>query len=216
MRSATFAYTPHEQAVDRWLHCAGFAAALCGSAALMVAATEQTHALTVVCVSVYVAGLITMIGGSALYNLTAPSPRKEWFRRLDHAGIFLMIAGTYTPFALVRMGDPWGIGIGAFVWLAAGAGIALKLLYPRRYERLSIALYLALGWIILIALEPLFDAVSLPTFVLLGVGGVLYSLGVIFHVSHRLPYHNAVWHGFVLGAAACHFVAVLNGIVGAA
>jgi hemolysin III len=216
MITATLSYTRSEQLVDRWIHYAGLVAALIGSVALIGAAAEQRRSLTLVCVAIYAVGLIAMIGSSALYNLAEPSPRKEWLRRLDHAGIFLMIAGTYTPFALIRMGDRWGFGIAAVVWLTAVAGIALKLLYPRRFERLSLALYLALGWIILIALEPLFHAVSLSAFILLAVGGILYSLGVLFHLADRLPYHNAVWHVFVLGAAACHFVAVLNGVVRAA
>ena len=117
---------------------------------LIVAAAERERALTIVSVAIYGAGLLGMIGASALYNLAAPSRRKELLRRLDHAAIFLMIAGTYTPFTLVRMGGDWGLGIAIFVWLAAVAGIALKLLYPRRLEGLSILLYLAIGWAILV------------------------------------------------------------------
>jgi hemolysin III len=206
-------YSRGERMADRAVHYAGLVAALVGSVVLIVAAAERERALTIVSVCIYGVGLLGMIGASALYNFAEPSRRKEWFRRLDHAAIFLMIAGTYTPFALVPMGGGWGLGIVVFVWLVAIAGIALKLLYPRRLERLSIALYLALGWIILVALEPLTDAVSLPTIILLGVGGLLYSVGVVFHVWRRLPYHNAVWHAFVVGAACCHWVAVLNGVV---
>ncbi len=216
MQSLTPTYGRGERMVDRGVHYAGLLAALIGSIVLIVAAAERERALTIVSVAVYGVGLLGMIGASALYNFAAPSRRKEWFRRLDHAAIFLMIAGTYTPFALVRMGGGWGLGIAIFVWVAAVAGIALKLLYPRRFERLSILLYLALGWIILVALAPLFQAVSLPAIILLGIGGLLYSVGVLFHLWRRLPYHNAVWHGFVIGAAACHWVAVLNGVVRAA
>ncbi|HZF33389.1 MAG TPA: hemolysin III family protein, partial [Candidatus Angelobacter sp.] len=117
---------------------------------------------------------------------------------------------------LVRMGGEWGFGIAIFVWLAAIAGIALKLLYPRRLEGLSIVLYLAIGWAILVGLRPLFAAVPLPAIVMLGIGGLLYSIGVVFHLWHRLPYHNAIWHGFVLAATGCQWVAVLNGVVRAA
>ncbi len=216
MQTLTPTYGRGERIVDRGVHYAGLLAALIGSIVLIVAAAERERALTIVSVAVYGVGLLGMIGASALYNFAAPSRRKEWYRRLDHAGIFLMIAGTYTPFALVRMGGGWGLGIAIFVWVAAVAGIALKLLYPRRFERLSILLYLALGWIILVALAPLFQAVSLPAIILLGIGGLLYSVGVLFHLWRRLPYHNAVWHGFVIGAAACHWVAVLNGVVRAA
>jgi hemolysin III len=216
MQSLTPTYGRGEQMVDRGIHYAGLLAALIGSIVLIVAAAERERALTIVSVAVYGVGLLGMIGASALYNFAAPSRRKEWYRRLDHAGIFLMIAGTYTPFALVRMGGGWGLGIAIFVWVAAVAGIALKLLYPRRFEGISIVLYLALGWVILVALGPLLHAVSLPAIILLGVGGLLYSLGVVFHLWRRLPYHNAVWHGFVIGAAACHWVAVLDSVVRAA
>jgi hemolysin III len=167
----------------------------------------------IVSVAVYGLGLLAMIGASALYNFAAASRRKEWFRRCDHAAIFLMIAGTYTPFALVRMGGAWGIGIAGFVWLVAVAGIALKFLYPRRLEGISILLYLALGWVILAALEPLFAGVPLSAIILIAIGGLLYSFGVLFHLWRRLPYHNAIWHGFVLSAAACHWAAVLDGVV---
>ena len=216
MHILTPTYGRGERIADRCVHYAGLAAGLLGAIVLIVAAAERERALTIVSVAIYGVGLLGMIGGSALYNFAEPSRRKEWFRRLDHAAVFLMIAGTYTPFALVRMGGGWGLGIAIFVWLGAVVGIALKLLYPRRFEGLSIMLYLALGWAILVALGPLFDAVSLAAIILLGVGGLLYSVGIVFHLWHGLPYHNAVWHGFVLGAAGCHWVAVLDGVVRAA
>jgi hemolysin III len=216
MRTDTRAYGRGEQIADRYVHFAGLAAGLVGSVTLVAAAAERARALMIVSVAVYGIGLVCMIGASALYNIAAASRRREWFRRLDHAAIFLMIAGTYTPFTLVRMGGPWGHGIAVFVWLAAVTGIALKLLYPRRLEGLSILLYLAIGWAILVGLKPLFAAVPLPAIILIGVGGLLYSFGVVFHLWHRLPYHNAIWHACVLGAAACHWVAVLNGVVRAA
>jgi hemolysin III len=212
LRMAAPSQTRGELIADRCVHYAGLVTAVVGSVVLVVAAAERERALTIVSVAVYGLGLLAMIGASALYNSARPSRRKEWFRRLDHAAIFLMIAGTYTPFALVRMGG-WGLGIAAFVWLAAVAGIALKLLCPRRLDGLSVVLYLALGWVILAALGPLFEAVPLPAIVLLAVGGLLYSFGVVFHLWRRLPYHQAVWHGCVLAAAGCHWVAVLDGVV---
>ncbi|MCI0430125.1 MAG: hemolysin III family protein [Rhodospirillales bacterium] len=216
MHALTPSYRRGERIADRCVHYAGLAAGPVGAVVLVVAAAERERALTIVSVAIYGVGLLGMIGASALYNLAEPSRRKEWFRRLDHAAIFLMIAGSYTPFTLVRMGGGWGLGIAIFVWLVAVAGIALKLLYPRRFERLSILLYLALGWAILVAVGPLFDAVPLPAIVMLGIGGLLYSCGVAFHLWHRLPYHNAIWHAFVLAAAGCQWVAVLDGVVRAA
>jgi hemolysin III len=216
MQSRTRTYGRGELIADRCVHYAGLVAGLIGSLVLIVEAAERERALTVVSVVIYGIGLLGMIGASALYNSTATSRRKELFRRLDHAGIFLMIAGTYTPFALVRMGGAWGFGIAAFVWVAAVAGMTLKLVSPQRLEGFSTLLYLALGWVILIAPGPLFDAVPLPAIMLLAVGALLYMSGIVFHLWHRLPYHNAVWHGFVLSAAACHWVAILDGVVRAA
>jgi hemolysin III len=216
MRKTARIYGRSEQIADLCVHYAGLAAGLFGSILLIIAAAERERALMVVSVAVYGAGLLGMIGASLLYNSAAPSRRKEWFRRLDHAAIFLMIAGTYTPFALVRMGGAWGFGIAAFVWLAAIAGISLKLLSPHRLEGISTVLYVALGWVILVAPGPFFAAVPLSAIILLAVGALLYMTGIIFHLWHRLPYHNAVWHGFVISAAACHWVAVLDGVVRAA
>jgi hemolysin III len=216
MHSRTRTYGRGELIADRYVHYAGLVAGFIGSLVLIVEAAERDRALTIVSVVVYGIGLISMIGASALYNAATSSPRKEWFRRLDHAGIFLMIAGTYTPFALVRMGGAWGFGIAAFVWLVAIAGIALKLVSPHRLDGFSTALYLALGWVILVAPGPFFATVPMPAIVLLAIGALLYMTGIVFHLWHRLPYHNAVWHGFVLSAAACHWVAVFDGVVRAA
>jgi hemolysin III len=216
MRTDTRAYGRGEQIADRYVHLAGLAAGLVGSTVLVAAAAERARVLMIVSVAVYGIGLVCMIGASALYNLAAPSRRKEWFRRLDHAAIFLMIAGTYTPFALVRMGGAWGLGIAGFVWLVAITGIALKLLYPHRLEGISTAIYLALSWVIVVAPGQLLAAVPMPAVTLIAIGGLLYCLGVVFHLWKALPYHNAIWHGFVLGAAGCHWVAVLDGVVRAA
>jgi hemolysin III len=159
---------------------------------------------------------MAMLACSALYNLTAVGPRKRLFRRFDHAAIFAAIAGTYTPFLLVAVGGARGLGLLAFVWVVAAGGIAVELLGLRRSERLSVAAYLLLGWSIVGALGPLSAAVSPPGVALLAAGGVLYSAGVVFHLWRSLPFQNAVWHGFVLAAAACHYAAVLREVVAAA
>jgi hemolysin III len=135
-------------------------------------------------------------------------------RRFDHAAIFLMIAGTYTPFILIKMHTPWGLGLLAVVWTMAGIGIAIKLFAPRYLEGLSTALYLVQGWAVIAAWEPLMSAMPGRVLTLLVAGGVLYTIGVVFHLWERLPYQNAIWHGFVLSAASCHFAAVLF-VVGA-
>ncbi len=201
-----------ERLADGIVHVVGVTFGLAACLALAVVAVPQADTLRLVSLGLYGAGLMAMLGCSALYNLTSRQPWKGIFRRLDHAAIFVMIAGTYTPFALIVIGGAWGAGLLALVWTVAIGGALLKLLCPSRFERLSIATYLILGWTILVAVDPLFAAASLPGIVLLGMGGVLYSLGVVFHLWTRLPYQNAVWHLFVVAAAACHFTAILHDV----
>lgn len=197
-----------EYRADRLVHVAGLALAPAAVAGLLAAAARTGGPREMLGVAVYGAALLAMLGCSALYNLRTGSPRREWLRRLDHAAIFAMIAGTYTPFTLLWLPPNWGWAFCAAVWAVALAGMALKIAWPRRLERLSIALYLGLGWSILLVLDPMLAALTAASGGLLVAGGVLYSLGVVFHLWERLPYQNAIWHGFVLAAVACHFAAV--------
>jgi hemolysin III len=206
-------YRRPEKIADRGIHLLGIGLGIVAALALLYLAALTGEARLLLAVAVYGLGLIAMLVCSALYNLTAPSARKESLRRFDHAAIFAMIAGTYTPFLLARMGGAWGYGMLIFVWLVAAAGIGLALARPRRFERLQLAAYLVLGWSILAARGPLADAVARPAIMLLLAGGLLYSFGVVFHLWRRLGYHNAIWHGFVLAAAGCHYAAVLLGVV---
>ncbi len=154
--------------------------------------------------------LVATFTCSAGYHLVVRPRIKEVFRRLDHAAIFLMIAGTYTPFVLIKMDNAWGLGLLAVVWGMAAIGIAIKLFAPRFLDGLSTALYLVQGWAVVAAWEPLQTALSSSVLTLLMVGGVLYTVGVVFHLWNRLPYQNAIWHGFVLSAASCHYAAVIG------
>jgi hemolysin III len=205
-------YSAGERLADTTVHVVGVTASLAAAAALAAIALSHGQALTLVSLAVYGIGLIAVFGFSAGYNMARRPGWKEALRRLDHAAIFVMIAGSYTPFAVSAIGGTWGLGLLAVVWGVALLGVALKLFLPRRFERLSIALYLAQGWAILAALEPLAAAVSGTTLGLLVIGGGLYTLGVVFHLCHRLPYHNAIWHGLVLVAAGCHYAAVLEAV----
>ncbi len=162
---------------------------------------------------VYGIGLVAMLWSSAAYHLTCHPRLKEWFRRCDHAAIFLMIAGTYTPFAIAGLGGAIGWTLLSFVWIVAVFGMALKLLRPRRRDRWSVALYLALGWAGLPVAGRLWEALPGEVFALLGAGGVLYTVGVAFYLWERLPGHNAIWHGFVLAAAVCHYLAVMQVLI---
>jgi hemolysin III len=157
-----------------------------------------------------------MFSCSAAYNLCPPSNTKEFLRRLDHAAIFLMIAGTYTPLLLNRIGGEWGIGLLLFVWSVALVGATMKIIFPRRWEMLSIALYIGLGWSIVVAINPMMQALATNSLILIAAGAMIYTIGVIFHMWDRLPYQNAIWHWLVLTAAACHYLAILNEVAIAA
>jgi hemolysin III len=205
-------YSRGERIADLCIHLIGVPAGVAGAVGLITHGFATGGAATIASLVLYGAGLVGMLALSAAYNLTDSPGPKELLRRFDHAAIFTMIAGTYTPFMLLKIGGGWGIGLLAFVWLTAFAGAGVKLLYPRRLERVSIALYLALGWSAVVALRPIVEALSPPTLLLLAAGGVLYTLGVVFHVSERLAYQNALWHACVLLAAACHYAAVWEAV----
>lgn len=206
-------YSRGEKIADNCIHALGVSGGFVGGVVLVGVAANQGTALLVPGVLVYSLGLIAMLAFSALYNITNPSPLKALYRRFDHAAIFVMIAGSYTPFALITPGYPWGHGLLAFVWLIAITGAVLKLWAPHRLQRVSTALYLLLGWSGLVALQPLVEGLSTAALVLLATGGVIYTVGVAFHHWERLPYQNTIWHGLVIGAAACHYGAILRGVV---
>lgn len=195
---------------DACIHALGVAAAIAACAALAAVMPWPADGLAAAAIGLYAMGLVAMLGCSAAYNLAAEGRGKRVLRRLDHAAIFVMIAGTYTPVSLLGLGGGWGWGVVSAVWAGALAGAGLKLFAPGRFERAAIAAYLLLGWAGIVAIVPLVAALPALDLALLGAGGLLYSLGVVAHVSRRLPYQNAIWHGFVLAAAACHFVVVLR------
>lgn len=205
-------YTPAERQIDAALHAVGFGGALLAAAVLLHIAVLRGEASEIISATVYGAGLVAMFGTSAAYNLLRRPDWKEIGRRCDHSAIFVMIAGTYTPFALVDLGGDRGHDLIVLVWTVAIGGVAIKLFRPRRFERMSLVLYLMLGWSGLLAAGPFLSALPSSTLALLGSGGLLYTVGVVFHLWARLPYHNAIWHGFVLAGAGAHYLAVLDTI----
>lgn len=202
-----------ELMADNTVHVLGLIAGFSAAATLLAIVAMRGHAIEITATAIYAAGLIAMLGCSAAYNMARRSRFRAWLRRFDHAAIFAMIAGTYTPFTLLRLDTAWATGLMTAIWSIAGLGIAGKLASLRWLERLSIPLYLALGWTVLVAIEPFRVALGTETLVLLAIGGVLYTVGVVFHVWERLPFQNAVWHAFVLAAAGTHYAALLTGVV---
>jgi hemolysin III len=200
-------YTRAEHAADAAIHVAGVIFAINGGAWLLFHVTRLS---AVASVSVYCASLFAMLTASAIYNLAPHGHAKDWLRRFDHAAIFIMIAATYTPFAVNRLTPASGGAILGFVWFAATVGVTLKMLYPRRFEAASLALYLGMGWAVVSVIKPLSNTIAAADFWLLMAGGVIYSAGVIFYVMERIPYHKAIWHGLVLIAAILHFTAIAS------
>lgn len=203
-------YSPTERRSDAAIHIAGLCAIPAAIAYLMVRAIAAGSSLPIAAAAVYSIGLASMIGASAAYHMARPDSWKEAVRRADRTAIYLKIAGTYTPFALVALGGSIGWYMLAAVWLTAAGGIVLAIAYPRRFERIALALYLALGWLGLPIFGALVEALPPSTLALVIGGGLLYTGGVLFHVWNRLPGQNAIWHGFVLAASACHYVAVVQ------
>lgn len=210
------AYSKGEVWADAAAHVIGLLFGIVATVALIDTASQTNHFLLIFGASLYALGLMAMFSFSAAYNLYPPSDTKEFLRRLDHAAIFLMIAGTYTPLLLNRIGGEWGIGLLIFVWVVASVGAIMKILFPRRWEMLSIALYLGLGWSIIIAINPMLQTLAANNLILIAAGALIYTIGVIFHMWDRLPYQNAIWHWLVLAAAACHYMAILNEVAIAA
>ena len=195
-------YTRNEIRADALVHGAGILAALAGSVVLLA------HAGVTWVLASYLFGLLVMLACSAAYNLTPPSHLKWLLRRFDHSAIFLLIAGTYTPLLpfLPDAAQCWTLGL--VTWLGAAFGVAMKFMFPGRFDRLAILVYLALGWVGVTAAGAFMQVLPPEVLTLIVAGGILYTAGVIFHIWESLKFHNAIWHGFVASAAACHFAAI--------
>ena len=206
-------YTPHEEWVHAVSHGLGFVAAAIGLVVLLGAVAERGTVLDVLGVAIFGITLTLLYAVSTLYHGLPASSSKDVLRKLDYIAIYLLISGTYTPFILIRMQNAWGWGLLAVVWALAVLGIVLELVRNSPTRRTSLALYLAMGWLAVFALEPLAETVEPGGVALLVLGGLVYSAGTIFYVWHKLPYNHAVWHGFVLGGSALHFAAVIGFVI---
>lgn len=199
-----------EIAADGIVHAVGLVGAVAGVIVLIAMITVRSGLVELITASIYAAGLLAMLGFSAAYNLIRKTRHRELLRRFDQGTIFIMIAGTYTPFTILGLNGAWEIGLISFVWITALLGTTLTFILPRRLEGFSLAFYLALGWAGIVAAKPFVEAVDPTVLILLATGGGLYSIGTIFHIWRKLPYQNAIWHGFVVAAAAVHYSAILD------
>jgi hemolysin III len=206
--------TPAAKCADLVVHVVGLTLSLIGGGVLLTLATRAGSISLIVGVAIYAAGVLAMLAFSTAYNF-APWRYRPVLRRLDHAGIFLMIAGSYTPFT-INLPGAWGPGMTAAVWSVASLGALGKLFLTGVDRKLWVGVYLALGWLVVVALKPMIASLAWYALVLLLAGGVLYSVGVLFYVNKRLKFARAIWHGHVVAAAAAQWTAVLTGVVLAA
>jgi hemolysin III len=202
------AYSLREEIAHGVTHGLGTGLALAGLAGL-VAVGRHRGSWCLAGDTIFGVTLVLLYLASTLYH-SIPSPRaKPILRALDHSAIYLLIAGTYTPFTLVNLRGPEGFALLGLVWFLAIAGILWKALATGRYPVFSIALYLGMGWSILLVVKPLVHSVERGGIALLVAGGLTYTAGIVFYLWRRLPYHHAVWHLFVLAGSICHYFAVL-------
>jgi len=211
MRSevASSIYSVREEVAHAVTHGFGVLLSIAGLAILVGFSSLYGDAWHVTSSSIYGATLILLFSASTLYHSIPYTNAKRVLKKIDHAAIFLLIAGTYTPFTLVSLRGSWGWTLFALVWGIAIAGMVLELMCKRRYQRLSISLYLGLGWLIIVAIKPMLASVDIGGLLLLLGGGLFYSLGVIFYVWEKLAYNHAIWHLFVLAGSVMHFFSVL-------
>ncbi|MBW8876275.1 MAG: hemolysin III family protein [Acidobacteria bacterium] len=202
-------YSLREEIAHSVTHGLGIVLSIAGLIAMVLVSERSGDVRHLVASVVYGVTLILLYLASTLYH-GIPWPRaKRVLKVLDHSAIYLLIAGTYTPFTLISLRGAWGWTLFGLIWGMALLGITLKIAAIGRFQWLSIVLYLAMGWLVVVALKPLIEAVSPAGFRLMFLGGLSYTLGVLFYKWRRLPYHHAVWHLFVLAGSVFHFFAVL-------
>jgi hemolysin III len=197
---------------DLIVHIAGLTLALFGGGMALGLAVSHGMLGKVAAVSIYALGLIAMLAFSTAYNFATPS-WQPFLRRLDHAGIFLMIAASYTPFTTQSLSGAWSIGMTTAVWTLAALGIIGQMFLPGLGKAIWVFLYLALGWLVLIAIKPMIEQVPAVAMWLLAAGGVVYSVGTIFYAAKKLKFRRAIWHGHVIAGAGLHYAAILVGVV---
>jgi hemolysin III len=198
-----------EEVANCATHGVGLALSVAGFVALVALAYAHGDAWHLASCGVYGASLVALYLASTLYHGARAPRAKQFFQALDHCGIYILIAGTYTPFTLVTLRGPWGWTLFGLVWGLALAGILFRLLFGTRYRPLAVASYVVLGWLCVVAVKPILELVPLGALAWIAAGGLTYTAGVFFFAAKRIPHHHAIWHLFVLGGSICHYVAVL-------
>jgi hemolysin III len=203
------AYTSGEEIANAVTHGIGVALSSAGLAILVAFSALYGNVWHVVSTAIYGSSLVILYAASTLYHSLVNERAKRVFKILDHAGIYLLIAGSYTPFTLVTLRGPWGWSLFGTIWGLAVVGIALEAFWVGRRKWLSALVYIGMGWLVVIAIKPLVAALPTAGFALLAAGGLAYTGGTAFYVIKRVRYMHAIWHIWVLGGSLCHFLAVI-------
>ncbi|WP_164762582.1 hemolysin III family protein [Mesorhizobium sp. M7A.F.Ca.MR.245.00.0.0] len=207
-------YSRAEMIADGVVHAIGIVLAIAAGSALLALAAFRVGPGEYIAAAFYVVSLLTVLSVSMTYNLWPVSSPAKWvLRRFDHAAIYLLIAATYTPFLAQLEGSPLARWMIVLVWTAAVLGIAIKVFFPGRFDRLAIGFYLAIGWSGIILVKPLVQTLPTTSIALIVAGGMVYSCGVIFFAWKGLRFHNALWHGFVVTGAGLHLAAMVDCLV---
>ena len=198
-----------EETINAWTHGLGALLSLGGLVVLVILTSRHGDAWHIVSCSIYGVTLVLLFSSSTLYHSFRSQRLKHVLRIIDHASIFLLIAGTYTPFVLVNLRGGWGWSLFGVIWGLAMAGIVFQIFFVSRFRLLQTLIYLAMGWLVVIAIKPLLTRVPLPGLIWLLAGGLSYTVGALFYLWKKLPFHHAVWHLFVLAGSVCHYFAIL-------
>jgi hemolysin III len=202
-----------EEVANTITHGIGLLLSVVGFVVLLVLAALRGTAWHIVACSIYGATLICLYTASTLYHAVISPRVKRALRIFDHSAIYLLIAGTYTPFLLVSLRGPWGWSLFGVIWGLALAGVLFKFWFVERFVILSTAVYIAMGWLVVIAAKPVITHVPFTALIWLLAGGLAYTGGVIFFAAKRIPYSHAIWHLFVLAGSICHYFAVLSTVI---
>ena len=206
-------YSFREEVANAVTHGTGVLLSVAGLTAMVLLAAWTGDAWKVWSVVVFGVSMTLLYLCSTLYHAIPPGSVKKFFRKLDHSAIYLLIAGTYTPFLLVSLRGAWGWSLFGVIWGMAVVGCAFKAFFVGKWDKVSTAMYLLMGWTALVAIKPVIEAVPTGGIILMALGGLAYTVGVFFYIYDRIPYNHAIWHGFVMAGTAFHFFGVLFYVV---
>lgn len=206
-------YTFKEELANAITHGLGVFCSIAGGAVLIALAAVYGDAWQIVSASIFTSALVLLYTASTLYHAVSSATAKAWLKIFDHCAIYILIAGTYTPFTLIGLRGVWGWSLFGVVWALAVLGVIFKLFFTGRFRGLSTLIYIAMGWMVIVAIKPMSQALTPAELNWLIAGGLFYTLGTVFYMLRRIPFGHAIWHCFVLGGSVCHYAAVMLQVI---